>query len=1120
MKNLTFTFIALFFAVSVLAQTPQSFRYQAVARDNSGNVLANQSVSFRISILSGNVSGTEVYKETHTGKTTNAFGLVEMEIGKGTPVSGTFSAINWSNNSYYVKIEMDPSGGSAYQVLSTSQLLSVPYALHAKTAESYNELDGDPQNEIQELSISDNVFLLSKGGGSAELPSSLIPFKSSGGITSNIVLGDNFVFGSTSLDDISGSEDNIRMIFNKSKGAFRAGEAYTTDWDDLNTAQYSVALGYKTRATGYASTSMGSVNTASGMYSTSMGYGTSATSMHSMAIGKYNLGQGNSNSWLPEDPIFEIGIGASNAERANALTVLKNGNVGIGMNPWNDARLSVNSKSMAGLYALNTGTSSIAIGVLSEAIGSGNTQIGIKGYAEHGTQNTGVEGFVSSAGNINFGIYGYADSGNSNFAVYGEVPDGPNNFAGFFDGNGYFDGNLGVGAYPPLSKLDVNGQIRIRGGSPGAGKVLTSDINGLASWQNTAVSPWTLSASNIYYNSGYVGIGTTDVTSPLTIFNPSSSVISMKENDFTNGIKIGSVGGVMTLINDNPTRGFDLFVNTGSGYSVLRVQGSTGNVGIGDLSPDAKLDVAGQVKITGGNPGTGKVLTSDASGLASWQTPVGLTIPYSGAGFSPQSAAEPIFKIENTGFGSAIQGIGSGSPSTIGVYGYSNSPSNGRGVLGYAGANTGEAYGIQGVANSSSGIGVYGYVTALSGITYGVKSYIKSPEGFSGFFDGGKFYISGNAGIGISTPSQKLHIKGSAPGNAVLFIEPNKWNAIGDYGELRLGDANHYIRGEYSKGMTFKDVNQFFFDGGNVGIGTDSPSAKLEISSSDGPQIKITDTTNDGGRPGIQFTGNSSHYISGDDGSNEHFGIYSVWGNSRIYDAKLCVYGKATSSWGKYIGFTHDGTNGLIDTDSGHISLLPGSGRVGIGTTNPAQSLDVVGNTHISGNLGIGTTTPSQKLDVNGNARIRIIASGAYSGPVNRTSDGTLTTATSDVRLKENICSLENSLEKVTQLRGVSFTWKTNPEFGRRIGFIAQEFETVIPELVFTNETDGFKGINYAEISAVLVEAIKELNAENNRLKIKNDQIEAENRQIRTENTKIISRLEKIEALISYSAEK
>ena len=172
MKTLTFLIAALFLTTGMFAQTPQLFSYQAVARDNSGKALANQSVSFRISILSGSLGGTTEYVETHLGKTTNAYGLVELEIGKGTSVTGTFSAINWGSNSYFVQIEMDPSGGNAFQLLGTSQLLSVPYALHAKTVENVDDADADPLNEIQSVSVSGYELTLNKGGGSVTLPTS------------------------------------------------------------------------------------------------------------------------------------------------------------------------------------------------------------------------------------------------------------------------------------------------------------------------------------------------------------------------------------------------------------------------------------------------------------------------------------------------------------------------------------------------------------------------------------------------------------------------------------------------------------------------------------------------------------------------------------------------------------------------------------------------------------------------------------------------------------------------------------------------------------------------------------------------------------------------------------
>jgi hypothetical protein len=140
--------------------------------------------------------------------------------------------------------------------------------------------------------------------------------------------------------------------------------------------------------------------------------------------------------------------------------------------------------------------------------------------------------------------------------------------------------------------------------------------------------------------------------------------------------------------------------------------------------------------------------------------------------------------------------------------------------------------------------------------------------------------------------------------------------------------------------------------------------------------------------------------------------------------------------------------------------------------------------------VGINTSAPTQNLDVNGNARIRSIGSGAYAGVVNRMADGTLTTATSDARLKTNMQPLQNSLGKIMQLQGVSFLWKDDLQMGQRIGFVAQDFEKVLPELSFTNPADGYMGIHYAELTAVLAEAIKELKAENDTLKARLETVE------------------------------
>ena len=134
MKKLITFCAAVLMTASVFAQTPQKMSYQAVIRNNSNALVSNQAVGMQISILQGSISGTAVYVETQE-PTTNANGLVSLEIGTGTS-SDDFSAIDWANGPYFIKTETDPTGGTSYTITGTSQLLSVPYALHAKTAES------------------------------------------------------------------------------------------------------------------------------------------------------------------------------------------------------------------------------------------------------------------------------------------------------------------------------------------------------------------------------------------------------------------------------------------------------------------------------------------------------------------------------------------------------------------------------------------------------------------------------------------------------------------------------------------------------------------------------------------------------------------------------------------------------------------------------------------------------------------------------------------------------------------------------------------------------------------------------------------------------------------------
>ena len=130
---------------SVQAQSPQKMSYQAVIRNSSNALVVSHAVGMRISILQGSATGTEVYTETQT-PTTNANGLVSIEIGNGAG----FATINWAAGPYFIKTETDPTGGSNYTITGTSQLLSVPYSLNAKSAETadYNNLTNLPTLNI------------------------------------------------------------------------------------------------------------------------------------------------------------------------------------------------------------------------------------------------------------------------------------------------------------------------------------------------------------------------------------------------------------------------------------------------------------------------------------------------------------------------------------------------------------------------------------------------------------------------------------------------------------------------------------------------------------------------------------------------------------------------------------------------------------------------------------------------------------------------------------------------------------------------------------------------------------------------------------------------------------
>jgi len=151
-------------SISSRSQAPQAIKYQAIIRNSSGQIIQNQKVSVRTSILQGSVSGSTVYTEVQTDSV-NSSGLINLQIGMGSPVSGLFNAIDWSAGPYFLETEVDPAGGSNYSLLGTSQLLSVPYALFAgKSAGADSKFEVNAHNQTSSDSA---LFVVRDRNGNA-----------------------------------------------------------------------------------------------------------------------------------------------------------------------------------------------------------------------------------------------------------------------------------------------------------------------------------------------------------------------------------------------------------------------------------------------------------------------------------------------------------------------------------------------------------------------------------------------------------------------------------------------------------------------------------------------------------------------------------------------------------------------------------------------------------------------------------------------------------------------------------------------------------------------------------------------------------------------------------------
>ncbi len=160
MKKLAFILLAMVCGgLTILAQSPGLFNYQAVVRNSSGDLITNSDINFRISIREGSSQGTTVFSETQLVQS-NSNGVCNLKIGDGNNITGSLSAIDWSSGTYFLQIETDASGGESFTETGTVQLLSVPYAMYANAVSNTDDADADSTNEIQDLNLDNNILTI------------------------------------------------------------------------------------------------------------------------------------------------------------------------------------------------------------------------------------------------------------------------------------------------------------------------------------------------------------------------------------------------------------------------------------------------------------------------------------------------------------------------------------------------------------------------------------------------------------------------------------------------------------------------------------------------------------------------------------------------------------------------------------------------------------------------------------------------------------------------------------------------------------------------------------------------------------------------------------------------
>jgi hypothetical protein len=785
------------------AQVPQKFNYQGIARDAKGNPLSQQRMTLKLTVLPTSDATEGEYEEIQT-VTTNEFGLYTLQIGNGSPLKGEMSAVKWETGNKYIKVAIDPKGGSDFLDAGTNQLLSVPYAIYADKA-------GVAKNSGSTSRATNNFIEKTNGSGVVNSTSQIYDNGT------NIGIGTTSPVARVHVNANSASvQEHIRMqnlsptgagrftLYNNNANAFATFTKYGTNY----------AGGYTGISSLYP-------------YANLLAFGNNDTN-----------GAGNGRFLISTEGNTGISIFKGGTSKLKYHVDYATERVGIGGNAVPAARVHANNTdgtSMELMLSNNTTGHTATDGFMIQQSGSdvnlNNKENGSLSFSTNNSERVSID----SIGRVGLGISSplvdlhliekasFTETGilmNNLLTGYGinngtRIRQNATEFS-IINNSGPVklgtnlntrliiapSGEIGINTLTPTAQLDVNGQIRMQGGSPGAGKIMTSDATGIGSWTTTSAAGLVsgtgsansipkFTGSNSLGNSvmtesgGNIGIGTVTPAAKLDVKTTSNYVaqfngvtpmyMGLFENDVYRGY-IGSYTGNDKDVDFGSGAGTNGKVHLTTNATPRLSVDSAGRVGVGTTSPNHLVHINGGDLFVQSSSG---LIRFGYNGSNEWQmatTGAGAdlrwyTTPDGGTTITPRHYFQQNGNVGIGGFSGPglplgrLDVLGAGSTSSTNTFLLRNSigdtllrmRDDGRMGIGYNGTSYGRTMNL-------GGTGINFYTT--NGTAFGGAIFPTDTSLVLWSNSNANNYLVmqpswGNTGIGTYTPNAKLHLNGA-----------------------------------------------------------------------------------------------------------------------------------------------------------------------------------------------------------------------------------------------------------------------------------------------------------------------------------------------------------------------